>query len=160
MFDSRHFHPVLAFAACALLAAGPASAAKPVAKAPAPSEQVAAAPPPGTQANYGVKLGGFFTEQHKKAARTAFAQRYAKGKDCPAGMERGAKGCAAPVEGRYWAVGQALQPAVKPFPVPDAVKAKLPPAPDGYEYVLAGEDILLMSKAIHLVVDMIEDVNG
>jgi hypothetical protein len=63
MFDSRHFHSVLAVAACALLAAGPVSAAKPVAKAPA--EQVAAAPPPGTQANYGVKLGGFFTEQHK-----------------------------------------------------------------------------------------------
>lgn len=141
MIDSRNFRAVLALVACALLAAGPAAAA-------------------GGQASYGVKLGGFFSEQDKKAARAAFAQRYAKGKDCPAGMERGAKGCAAPVEGRYWAVGQALQPAVKPNPVPDALKAKLPPAPEGYEYLLAGEDILLVSKALHLVVDMIEDVNG
>ena len=145
MIDSRNFRPVIALVASALLAAGSAAAA------------AAAA---GGQANYGVKLGGFFSEQDKKAARTAFAQRYGKGKDCPAGMERGAKGCTAPVEGRYWAVGQMLQPAVKPNPVPDALKAKLPPAPAGYEYVLAGEDILLMSKALHLVVDMIEDVNG
>ena len=162
MFDSRHFRPVLAVAACALLAAGTASAASPAAKPTTPGEQ-AAAPAAGQtsgQTSYGVKLGGFFSEQQKKAARAAFAQRYAKAKDCPAGMERGAKGCAPPVEGRYWAVGQALQPAVKPNPVPDAVKAKLPPAPEGYEYVMAGEDILLKSKAIHLVVDMIEDVNG
>jgi hypothetical protein len=40
------------------------------------------------------------------------------------------------------------------------VKATLPPAPAGYEYVLAGEDILLVSKALQLVVDMIEDVTG
>jgi hypothetical protein len=162
MFDSRHFRPALTLA-CALLAMGPALAASPAAKTPAAGEQAAAAPAAaqaGGQTSYGVKLGGFFTEQQKKAARAAFAQRYAKGKDCPAGMERGAKGCAPPVEGRYWAVGQALQPAVKPYPVPDAVKAKLPPAPEGYEYVMAGEDILLKSKAIHLVVDMIEDVNG
>jgi Ni/Co efflux regulator RcnB len=146
-------------AACALLATGTASAASPAAK-PAAASEPAAAAPVGSQASYGVKLGGFFSEQQKKAARAAFAQRYGKGKDCPAGMERGAKGCAPPVEGRYWAVGQALQPAVKHYPVPDAVKAKLPPAPEGYEYVMAGEDILLKSKAIHLVVDMIEDVNG
>jgi hypothetical protein len=34
----------------------------------------------------------------------------------------------------------------------------LPPAPKGYEYVLAGEDVLLISKAIRLVVDMVPDV--
>lgn len=141
------------------LSAGPVSAAKPEAKqAQPPAEQAAAAP--AGKASYGVKLGGFFNEQHKKAARTAFAQRYARAKDCPEGMERAGKKCAPPVEGRYWAVGQTLQPAVKAHPVPDAVKAKLPPPPEGYEYLMAGEDILLVSKAIHLVVDMIEDVTG
>ena len=146
-------------AACALAAAGPAGAAKPAQKAAQPAAQQAE-PAAGGQTKYGVKLGAFFSEEQKKAARAAFAQRYGKAKDCPAGMERGNKGCAPPVEGRYWAVGQTLQPAVKPHPVPEPLKAKLPPAPDGYEYVMAGEDILLVSKALHLVVDMIEDVNG
>jgi Ni/Co efflux regulator RcnB len=159
MIPSKHFHGLLAWAVVALAAAGPAGAAKPEAKqAQPPAEQPASAPT--GKASYGVKFGGFFNEQHKKAARAAFAQRYARAKDCPEGMERVAKKCAPPVEGRYWAVGQTLQPAVKAHPVPDAIKAKLPPAPDGYEYLMAGEDILLVSKAIHLVVDMIEDVAG
>ena len=32
--------------------------------------------------------------------------------------------------------------------------------PGGYEYLMAGDDILLVSKGLHLVVDMIEDVMG
>lgn len=157
---SRILPHLAVLALAAGLAAGPAAAA--TKGAPKTAQPAAEEPAPAStgQADYGVKLGAFFNEQHKKAARTAFAQRYAKGKDCPAGMERGAKGCAPPVEGRYWAVGQTLQPAVKPNPVPEPVKAKLPPAPKGYEYVMAGEDILLVSKGLHLVVDMIEDVTG
>ncbi|MDP3856377.1 MAG: hypothetical protein Q8Q73_01300 [Stagnimonas sp.] len=160
MIPLKQSRCLLALAFGALVAAGPASAAKASEKpAPVTPEQSASAPP--GQAAYGVKLGAFFKEEHKKAARAAFEKRYARAKDCPEGMERNAaKKCAPPVEGRYWAVGQALQPAVKQHPVPDAVKAKLPPAPAGYEYVLAGEDILLVSKALHLVVDMIEDVTG
>ena len=145
--------------ACALGTAAPAfakTAATPAAAPTAPEKAAA----PGTQANYGVKLGGFFSEEHKQAARKAFTQRYAKGKDCPAGLERSGKGCAAPVQGRYWAVGQTLQKAVATHPVPEVVASRLPPAPNGYEYVSAGEDILLVSKSIHLVVDMIEDVTG
>jgi Ni/Co efflux regulator RcnB len=158
MIPMKSSRRLLALAMGALVAAGPAAAAKPAAKeAPAPVEQPAA---PSGQANYGVKLGAFFNEQHKKAARTAFAQRYGKGKECPTGLERGSKGCAPPVEGRDWAVGQTLQPAVKPNPVPEVVKAKLPEPPAGYEYLLAGDDVLLVSKGLHLVVDMIEDVAG
>ena len=159
MIPSKQSRWQWALAFLALAAAGSASAAKPEAKQAQPSAEQPAAAPPG-KATYGVKFGGFFNEQHKKAARTAFAQRYARAKDCPEGMERTAKKCAPPVEGRYWVVGQTLQPAVKSYPVPDAIKAKLPPPPDGYEYVMAGEDILLVSKALHLVVDMIEDVTG
>jgi Ni/Co efflux regulator RcnB len=131
--------------------------ARPAAAAAEPATQVAA----GSQAEYGVKMGKFFQDSHKKAARRAFAQRYAKAKDCPAGMDRvRTKECAPPVQGRYWAVGQPLQDKVETHPVPEVVSAQLPPPPNGYEYVSAGEDVLLVSKGLHLVVDMIEDVNG
>ncbi len=160
MIFPKHSHCLLALALSGLVAAGPAAAAKSNTKADAtPAGQTAAAAP-GGQANYGVKLGAFFKEEHRKAARSYFSQRYAKGKECPPGMERGAKGCAPPVEGRYWAVGQTLQPGVKAHALPESAKSKLPPEPDGYEYVMAGEDILLVSKGLHLVVDMIQDVMG
>jgi Ni/Co efflux regulator RcnB len=126
--------------------------------APAPA---AAQPSAAGQMGYGVKLGGFFNDQHKQVARKYFTQRYAKAKDCPQGMEREGKVCKTPVAGRYWAVGQPLQKAVATYPVPDPLMAQLPPAPQGYEYVRAGDDILLVSKGgMHLVVDIIENVMG
>lgn len=126
--------------------------------APAAVQQQEAAPASGSTMGYGVKLGGFFTDQQEHSAKRAFEQHFAKSKTCPKDMERKGKTCRALVQGHYWAVGQSLQPAVETFPLPDEVKAALPPAPEGYEYVRAGEDILLMSKAIHLVIDVMENV--
>jgi Ni/Co efflux regulator RcnB len=146
--------------AAALVVIATAAAASGAAQKAAEQQEPAAAPTPGNTMGYGVKLGGFFTEQHKQVARRSFAQYYAKNKTCPKDMERQGKTCRALVQGHYWAVGQPLQKAVETYPVPDEVKAKLPPAPKGYEYVRAGEDILLISSGIHLVVDEMQDVAG
>lgn len=119
--------------------------------------------PPAHAANtagYGIKLGGFFTEKHKEAAKKSFAQHFAKTKECPKDMERKGKTCRALVQGHYWAVGQPLRKEVETFQLPDDVEAHLPKPPEGYEYVRAGEDILLVSKGLHLVVDMMQDVVG
>ena len=123
-----------------------------------------AATPPATQTMgaaqaLGVKFGGFFSDQQKEAARRAFAQKYAKAKECPPGLEKKGKACASPWATRYWAVGQELQPAVQVYPVSEIVSA-LPPAPKGYEYVRAADDILLIASGTKLVVDMIEHVTG
>jgi Ni/Co efflux regulator RcnB len=122
------------------------------------AEQSPSEPAAGSSMGYGVKLGGFFTDQQESAAKRAFAQHFAKAKECPKDMERKGKTCRALVQGHYWAVGQSLQPAVQTYELPDEVKDALPPAPEGYEYVRAGEDILLMSKAIKLVIDVMENV--
>jgi hypothetical protein len=159
----RWQYPVRVLAAVAIAAsAGASGAAQKAAHkeaAPPPQEQ-AEAPSPGNAMGYGVKLGGFFTDKHKRVAKQSFAQYYAKNKTCPKDMERQGKTCRAVVQGHYWAVGQSVQKAVETFPVPEEVQAKLPAAPDGYEYVRAGEDILLVSKGMRLVVDMMQDVAG
>ena len=135
-------------------------AAKKKEAAPEPQQEQQAAPTPGQTMGYGVKLGGFFTDQHKQAAKRSYAQYYSKSKTCPKDMERQGKGCKALVQGHYWAVGQSLQKAVETYPLPDEVQARLPKPPDGYEYVRAGEDVLLVSKGLHLVVDEMKDVAG
>jgi len=159
----RWQYPVRVLAAVAIAAfAGAAGAAQKAAHkeaAPPPQEQ-AEAPSPGNAMGYGVKLGGFFNDKHKQAAKRSFAQYYAKNKTCPKDMERQGKTCRAVVQGHYWAVGQTVQKAVETFPVPEEVQARLPAAPEGYEYVRAGEDILLVSKGMRLVVDMMQDVAG
>ena len=121
-----------ALAATALFIAGPAAAQGGAAPNAAIAGNNAATPATRKSADY-VKLGGFFNEQQKKQVRRFLAQRYAKGKECPPGMERNeAKRCAPPVLGHYWAVGQPLQPAVEAHPLPPAVEqrrnsARLPP---------------------------------
>jgi len=99
--------PMTALAVAAAVTAAMMSVAAFAASANPPAN---AAAPPGTAAkasgNYGVKLGGFFTEEQRQAAKRAIAQKYAKAKTCPPGMERADKkaSCAAPVKGHYWAV--------------------------------------------------------
>ncbi len=134
---------------------GAIAAQKQARPAPAVEAQAESAKTSG----YGVKLGGYFTEEHKLVARRYFAQ-YAKGKDCPEGMQRAGKACKSPVDGRYWAVGQPLQKAVETYRLPEQLVAQLPPPPAGYEYVRANDDILLVSKGMHLVMDMIQGVMG
>jgi Ni/Co efflux regulator RcnB len=145
-----------AFASAAVLAVAAQKHPAPAPAAPEPAAQST----PGKTMGYGVKLGGFFTDQHKQVAKRSFAQYFAKTKECPKDMERSGKTCKALVQGHYWAVGQNLQKAVETYPVPEPVKAQLPEPPKGYEYVRAGEDILLISSGIHLVVDVMENVTS
>ena len=63
-------------------------------------------PPPANVMGYGVKIGGYFTPQHKDAAKRSFAQYFSKNKNCPKDMEREGKTCRALVKGHYWAAGQ------------------------------------------------------
>jgi Ni/Co efflux regulator RcnB len=112
----------------------------------------------GAQA-MGVKFGGFFNDQQKQAARKAFSQKYAKAKACPPGLQKKGKSCESPWDTRYWAVGQALQPAVTVYPVSE-IASVLPTPPKGYEYVRAADDILLIASQSKLVVDIIEHVTS
>lgn len=151
---------VVAAVAIAAFAGASGAAQKAANKEAAPPPAAQPAAPATNTMGYGVKLGGFFTDQHKDTAKRSFAQYYAKNKNCPTDMERQGKTCRAVVQGHYWAVGQTVQKAVETYPVPEEIQAKLPAAPNGYEYVRAGQDILLVSKGMRLVVDMMQDVAG
>jgi Ni/Co efflux regulator RcnB len=147
-------------AAAMLAAAGAAGAAqKAAAPAAAAASAPAAQPAPGKTMGYGVKMGGYFTDEHKQVARKFFATKYAKG-ECPEGLRRDGKVCKQEVAGNYWVVGQTLQKAVHVYPLPPELLEQLPPPPEGYEYVRASGDILLVSKGLHLVVDILDDVAG
>lgn len=152
----------IAAAVVASAAAASGAAEKAADEKPAEAPQAEAPAGSGNAMGYGVRLGGFFTDQQEQVAKRAFQQHFAKAKTCPKDMQREGKGkpCRALVKGSYWVVGQPVQKAVETFELPDDVKAKLPPAPKGYEYVRAGEDILLISSGMRLVVDMIQNALG
>ena len=101
-----------------------------------------------------VKVGQYFNDQHREAARAYYAKQYGHGHKCPPGLAKKNNGCMPPGQVHY-AVGQPLPHTVTVYQVPQPVIVLLPVTPPGYRYVRVGNDILLVSPQTQLVVDVI-----
>ena len=101
-----------------------------------------------------VRVGQYFSDQNREAARSYYGQQYGNGGRCPPGLAKKHNGCMPPGQVRY-VVGQPLPRTVIVYPVPQPVIVQLPIAPPGYRYVRSGNDILLLSPQSQLVVDVI-----
>jgi Ni/Co efflux regulator RcnB len=105
-----------------------------------------------------VRVGAYFSDQHRHAARSYYSQRYGSGKACPPGLAKKNNGCLPPGQAKKWMVGQPLPAGVVVYSVPQPVLVQLPPAPVGYRYVRVASDILLIAVGTQLVVDGISDL--
>jgi Ni/Co efflux regulator RcnB len=101
-----------------------------------------------------VRVGQYFNDQNREAARVYYGQQYGNGGRCPPGLAKKHNGCLPPGQVRY-VVGQPLPRTVIVYPVPQPVIVQLPIAPPGYRYVRSGNDILLLSPQSQMVVDVI-----
>ncbi|GAC1605410.1 MAG: hypothetical protein NVS3B2_11870 [Ramlibacter sp.] len=101
-----------------------------------------------------VKVGQFFNDGHREAARNYYGEQYNAGRRCPPGLAKKHNGCMPPGQVHY-AVGQSLPRTATVYPVPQPVIGQLPVAPPGYRYVRSGNDILLLSPQSQVVVDVI-----
>ena len=98
------------------------------------------------------------TERDRMAARSYFRAEYIGG-NCPPGLAKKGTGCVPPGQAaRLWVVGQPLPVAVAYFPLPQALLVELTPAPSGYQYVRAGNDILLMVTASRVISAPVADL--
>lgn len=101
-----------------------------------------------------VRVGQYFNDNQRQAARGYYAEQYGDGRRCPPGLARKNNGCMPPGQVRY-TVGQPLPRTVTVYSVPQPVIVQLPVAPPGYRYVRVGNDILLVSPQSQMVVDVI-----
>ncbi|HYF19113.1 MAG TPA: hypothetical protein VEA40_14680 [Ramlibacter sp.] len=105
------------------------------------------------------RVGGYFTDRDRQAARVYYDQRYDGGrKACPPGLAKKNNGCMPPGQTRKYQVGQRLPSDVMVYRVPNAVLVQLPPAPSGHKYVRVAADILLIAVGTSMVVDAITDL--
>lgn len=104
-----------------------------------------------------VKLGAYFADPQREAARAYYARQYSA-KRCPPGLAKKNNGCMPPGQAKKWAVGQALPSDLVYYPVPQAVVVRLGVAPAGHRYVRVANDILLIAIGTRMVVDAIEDL--
>jgi Ni/Co efflux regulator RcnB len=105
-----------------------------------------------------IKVGAYFSDQHRDAARSYYGQRYGAGKGCPPGLAKKNNGCLPPGQAKKWMVGQPLPAGVVVYSVPRQVLVQLPPAPVGYRYVRVASDILLIAIGTQMVMDGISDL--
>ena len=107
-----------------------------------------------------VKVGAYFNDQHRDAARSYYHEHYSNAKSCPPGLAKKNNGCMPPGQARKWAVGQPIPRGVAVYTVPQPVIVHLPPAPYGYRYARLGNDIVLIQVHSNLIVDIIQGLLG
>jgi Ni/Co efflux regulator RcnB len=107
-----------------------------------------------------VKVGAYFNDQHREAARSYYHAHYSNAKSCPPGLAKKHNGCMPPGQARKWAVGQPIPRGVPVYAVPQPVIVHLPPAPYGYRYARLGNDIVLVQVQNNLIVDIIVGLLG
>jgi Ni/Co efflux regulator RcnB len=112
------------------------------------------------QAREEVKVGAYFNDQHREAARAYYSQHYSNAKNCPPGLAKKNNGCMPPGQAKKWSVGEPLPRGVTLYPVPRPVLVQLPPPPYGYRYVRVGNDIVLVQTQNNLIVDIIVGLLG
>lgn len=108
----------------------------------------------------GVKVGAYFNDQHREAARAYYTEQYGHGKNCPPGLAKKNNGCLPPGQARKWVVGEPVPHGVVIYSVPQPVLVQLPPSPYGYRYARIGGDIVLIQRQNNLIVDIMVGLPG
>jgi Ni/Co efflux regulator RcnB len=106
-----------------------------------------------------VRVGGYFSDQHRQVARTSYAREYGgDARRCPPGLAKKNNGCMPPGQAKKYHLGQPLPSDIVYYPVPQPVLVHLPPAPAGHKYVRVAADILLIAVGSSMVIDAISDL--
>lgn len=106
-----------------------------------------------------VRVGGYFGDQQRGAARTYYGNEFNAGR-CPPGLAKKNNGCMPPGQAKKYIVGQRLPRNVIYYQVPQQVIYQLGAPPSGYRYVRVASDILLLAIGTGLVVDAIQNLSS
>lgn len=102
--------------------------------------------------------GPSVTIRFSSDARTAVREYYAAPRRCPPGLAKKNNGCLPPGQAKKWAIGRPLPRDVIFHDLPRDLVVKIGLPPEGYRYVRAAADILLIAVGTGMVVDAIEDL--
>ena len=91
-------------------------------------------------------------------ARLAVHDYYSSARNCPPGLAKKRNGCLPPGQARKWVIGRPLPRDVIFHDLPGELVVRIGLPPEGYKYVRAAADILMIAVGTGLVVDAIEDL--
>ena len=79
--------------------------------------------------------------------------------NCPPGLAKKNNGCQPPGQAKKWAIGRPLPRDLRYYDLPRDLRVRLRPPGDGYKYVRAGADVLLIAIGTLMVIDAVEDLS-
>ena len=77
---------------------------------------------------------------------------------CPPGLAKKNNGCMPPGQAKKWAIGRPLPRDLRWYDLPRDLTIRLRPPGDGYKYVRAAGDVLLVAIGTMMVIDAVEDL--
>ena len=150
----------LVLAAAGLLLAGPSFADKPP-QAGNPGKKVEkdVGKGGGPPDKGGTSVNVVIADRDRDIIRGYYGDQFRAG-NCPPGLAKKQNGCMPPGQAKKWAVGRPLPRDVVYYDLPRDLYVRLRPPGDGYKYVRAGADILLLAVGTMMVVDAIENLTA
>jgi Ni/Co efflux regulator RcnB len=147
---------VLVLAAAGLLLAAPVLADKPP-HAGGPSKGVEKDVGKGGGPPHGKSDGYKISTNDRDVIRRYYGDQFRAG-HCPPGLAKKNNGCLPPGQAKKWGIGQRLPRDLVWYDLPRDLYSRLRPPGDGYKYIRAGADILMITVGTMMVVDAIEDL--
>lgn len=131
---------VLAPLVALVLAAAPALAQKAERDAATGANELSEVGKGQHMARQPLKPGAYISLRHREAAQAWMAKHPSSAAAAPGA----------------WKIGEALARGAKTQGLPSGLRAALPKAPPGNQYVLLGGDVLLIASSSRIVVDAVE----
>jgi len=112
--------------------------------------------PPGKSDGGAVKI--VIDDRDRGLIRGYYGDQFRAG-NCPPGLAKKNNGCLPPGQAKKWAIGRPLPRDVTYYDLPRDLVLRLRPPGDGYKYVRAAADVLLIAVGTMVVIDAIEDLS-
>jgi Ni/Co efflux regulator RcnB len=146
----------LILAAAGLLLAAPVLADKPP-HAGGPNKSVEKDDGNKGGGPHGKNDGYKISTSDRDVIRRYYGDQFRAG-NCPPGLAKKNNGCMPPGQAKKWGIGQRLPRDLVYYDLPRDLYSRLRPPGDGYKYIRAGADILMIATGTMMVVDAIEDL--
>ncbi|MGE0659355.1 MAG: hypothetical protein AB7F36_11275 [Reyranellaceae bacterium] len=111
--------------------------------------------PPGRDSRGSVSI--VIGDRDRDIIRRYYGDQFRAG-NCPPGLAKKNNGCMPPGQAKKWAVGRPLPRDLRWYDLPRDLVVRLRPPGDGYKYVRAAGDVLLIAIGTMMVIDAVEDL--
>lgn len=112
----------------------------------------------GNQRDRGPSVSIVIDDGDRGRIRSYYGDQFRAG-NCPPGLAKKNNGCLPPGQAKKWAVGRPLPRDLRYYDLPRDLRVRLRPPGDGYKYVRAGADVLLIAIGTLMVIDAVEDLS-